>query len=108
LGEIGGLHHPRRDISDPLVQRRNVTIFNGSQETATATIRAVGSATPPIVVTLQGEEVTQVNDVFPESDYRVLVVTVSQPFLCYASSVITYADPTIAPAVAVYSFHQVQ
>jgi hypothetical protein len=86
----------------------NLTIFNAGQEPATATITAVGSAAPPIVVTLQGEEVRQVNDVFSEGDYRVLVVTASQPFLCYASSVITYSDPTIAPAVAVYSFQQVQ
>ncbi len=97
-----------RDLNDPLTRRVNVTVFNSSQEAATATIRAVGSAAPPIVVTLQSEEVRQVNDVFPESDYRVLVVTVSQPFLCYASSVITYSDPTRAPALAVYSFQQVQ
>ena len=86
-----------RDVNDPLTRRVNVTIFNAGQAAATATITAVGSAAPPIVVTLQGEEVGQVNDVFPEGG-RVLVVTVSQPFLCYASSVITYSDPTIAPA----------
>jgi hypothetical protein len=86
----------------------NVTIFNAGKDAATATITAVGSAASPIVVTLQGEEVRQVNDVFPEGDYRVLVVTVPQPFLCYASSVITYADPTRAAALAVYSFQQVQ
>jgi hypothetical protein len=99
---------PVRDVNDPLTRRVNLTIFNAGQEPATATITAVGSAAPPIVVTLQGEEVRQVNDVFSEGDYRVLVVTASQPFLCYASSVITYSDPTIAPAVAVYSFQQVQ
>jgi hypothetical protein len=117
--------NPLRDVNDPLTRRVNLTIFNAGQEAATATITAVGSTPPPvpagqeaaaaaaitatpIVITLQGGEVRQVNDVFPESDYRVLVVTVSQPFLCYASSVITYADPTRAPAIAVYSFQQVQ
>jgi hypothetical protein len=96
-----------RDVNDPLTRRVNLTIFNAGKEAATATITVVGSAAPPIVVALQSEEVGQVNDVFPEGG-RVLVVTASQPFLCYASSVITYSDPTRASAIAVYSFQQVQ
>ena len=116
--------NPSRDLNDPLTRRVNLTIFNAGQEAATAKINAIGTTPPPapagrdvaaaaitatpIVITLQGGEVRQVNEIFPVSDYRVLVVTVSQPFLCYASSIITYSDPARAPALAVYSFQQVQ
>lgn len=97
---------PIRDVNDPLARRVNVTLFNAGKEAATATISAIGTAAPPIVVTLQGEEVAQLSDVFPGTSYQVLVVTVSQPFLGYASSVITYSDPTRPPTIAVYPFRQ--
>jgi hypothetical protein len=98
---------PCRDMNDPLMRRVNVTLLNGGLEAATATVSVVGKSATPYAVVLKAGEVLQINDVFLGLSYQVLAVSASQPFLCYASSVTTFTDPTRAPAIEVYPFRQI-
>lgn len=88
----------------PAQRRVNVTVLNASHEGAVVEVRAVGASAPPYQVSLAAGEVVQLNNVFAGYYHRVVLVTASQPFLCYASSVTTWSDPGRAPAIAVYPF----
>ncbi len=88
----------------PVARRVNLTVANGGLETATVSVRASGASAEPLVFFVPAGTPLQLNDLFPEGSYEVLLVTSSQPFLAYASSVTTYADPDQIPSLAVYSF----
>jgi hypothetical protein len=94
-------------LTAPVSQRVNVTILNAGADAGTATVTAAGTSLPPYIVTLNAGSVTQLNNVFPEADYQVLTISVSQPFLCYASSVVKWSDAARVPSIAVYGFHEV-
>jgi hypothetical protein len=94
-------------LTVPVSQRVNVTIFNAGPAVGTATVKAAGTDLLAYTVTLSAGSVTQLNDVFPGASYQVLTVSVSQPFLCYASSVVTWSDPARVPSFGVYTFQEV-
>jgi len=88
----------------PVARRVNLTVANAGLEAATVTVGASGTSAEPLVFLVPAGTPLQLNDLFPDLHYEVLLVTSSQPFLAYASSVTTYADPAQIPSLAVYSF----
>lgn len=99
--------HECRIETDPVSGRVNVTILNAGPVAATATVQAAGSPLAPYVLTLPAGTTIQLNNVFPGATYhRALLVSVTQPFLAYASSVVSWADPDQVPAIAVVEFRR--
>ena len=92
--------HPRA----PVARRVNLTVANAGLATATVTVRAAGTPAEPLVLSIPPGAPAQLNGVFPGLRYDVLLVTSTQPFLVYASSVTNYSDPAQLPSLAVYPF----
>ena len=88
----------------PDQRRVNLTVLNAGQEVTVVEVRAVGTDAPQYRLSVAAGEVVQLNNVFAGHYYKVVLVTASQPFLCYASSVTTWSDPGRVPAIAVYPF----
>ena len=95
--------------TEPVYSRVNVTILNAGQVEATATVRYASGSQTPYVVTVPAGAVLQLNDVFPGTTYQsALLVSATQPFLAYASTVVSWSDPGRAPAIAVVDFRHAQ
>jgi hypothetical protein len=92
-----------RDIA-PVSRRLNVTLLNAGDEDAVFTITPQASAAPPLEVSLGPGQAIQLNDIFPDQPVRSLLISASQPFLSYASSVSTYSDPERPASFATFSF----
>lgn len=92
------------DDYDPVARRVNLTVANAGHEVATVLVRAPGLTVPPYSFSLAAGQSIQLNGVFTGHDYDALLVTATEPFLVYASSVTTFMDPRRPPALAVYSF----
>ena len=91
--------------TEPVYSRVNVTILNAGEVEATATVRYASGRQTPHVVTVPAGAVRQLNDVFPGTTYQsALLVSATQPFLAYASTVVSWSDPGRAPAIAVVDF----
>lgn len=91
--------------SDPKTWRTNVALFNLGQGTATFTVSAPGSKEQPYVVQVSSNDGLQLNGVFPGEGYRSLVVTSTEPFVCWASTVSTYLPVAHRPqSFNVYAF----
>lgn len=88
----------------PAQRRVNLTVLNAGQEAAEVEVRGVGTDSPPYRLSLAAGEVVQLNNFLSGHYNTVVLVTASQPFLCYASSVTTWTDPGRVPAIAVYPF----
>ena len=110
--DIAFPHEPQKprecvDETDAVTRRVNVTLFNGGASAATFTIAPVGGALAPLALELAPGAVLQLNDIYPTGRYRVLLVSADAPFLCYASSVTTWADPKRPPSIGVYPFRPI-
>lgn len=107
--DIAFPHEPQKppecaDVANAVARRVNLTLFNGGASSASFTIAPVGGALAPLALDLAPGAVQQLNDIYPTGDYRVLLVSADAPFLCYASSVTTWADPKRPPSIGVYPF----
>lgn len=102
------LDHECHVETAPVFSRVNVTILNAGQVEATATIRYASGRQTPYVLTVPAGAVLQLNDIFPGTTFQnALLVSATQPFLAYASSVVSWSGPNQAPAIAVIDFRSV-
>ena len=92
------------DPADPASRRINLTVANTGDAEAMATVWVPGDSPDPYVFSVPARRSVQLNGVLPGHAYEILLLSATQPYLAYASSVTTYLDPRRPPDLAVYPF----